>query len=359
MNTVTVNASKSYKIHIGCDLIPHIGQHLSTMAKVRKVMILSDSNVWPIYGNVAVESLADNGYSVCHYVIPAGEPSKSGENYLHILNFLAENQLTRTDCIIALGGGVVGDLAGFVAASYLRGISYIQVPTSLLAMVDSSVGGKTAIDLPAGKNLAGAFYQPNLVLCDLSALQTLPNDIFLDGCAEVIKYGILFDTALFSHLMEFGPDFDREYVVTRCVELKRDIVNRDEKDLGERQLLNLGHTLGHSIEANSNYSVSHGKAVAIGTNLIAACTVAANLCDEITFTKIKNILQKFGLPIATTYSAQEIAEAAFRDKKRSADTISLVIPKNIGECIIYPYLVNDLETYIKAGLVYANQGNSR
>lgn len=359
MNTVTVNASKSYQIHIGYDLMSQIGSHLSANTKIRKVMILSDSNVWPIYGDIVVRSLQDNGYSVCHYVIPAGENSKSGENYLHILNFLAENQLTRTDCIIALGGGVVGDLAGFVSATYLRGISYIQVPTSLLAMVDSSVGGKTAIDLPAGKNLAGAFYQPDLVLCDLTALLTLPKDVYLDGCAEVIKYGILFDAALFEHLNEHGPDFDREYVVTRCVELKRDIVNRDEKDLGERQLLNLGHTLGHSIEANSAYSVSHGKAVAIGTSLIAACAASACLCDEMTFVQITKILRKFELPITTIYTAQEIAQAALRDKKRSADTISLVIPKRIGQCIIYPYPIGNLETYIKAGLVYADQALSR
>jgi len=359
MNTVTVNASRSYQIHIGQDLIPHIGDYLSALTKVRKVMILSDSNVWPIYGDIVARSLQDNGYSACHYIIPAGEASKSGENYLHILNFLAENQLTRTDCIVALGGGVVGDLAGFVSATYLRGVSYIQVPTSLLAMVDSSVGGKTAIDLPAGKNLAGAFYQPDLVLCDLTALQTLPKDVFLDGCAEVIKYGILFDAALFEHLKAHGPNFEREYVVTRCVELKRDIVNRDEKDLGERQLLNLGHTLGHSIEANSAYTVSHGRAVAIGTSLIAACAVSAGLSDEMTFVQIAKILQKFDLPVTTTYTAQEIAQAALRDKKRTADTISLVIPQSIGQCIIYPYPINDLQTYIKAGLVYADQALPR
>ena len=359
MNTVTVNASRSYQIHIGQDLIPHIGDYLSAMKKVRKVMILSDSNVWPIYGDMALNSLNRSGYSVCHYVIPAGEASKSGENYLRILDHLADNQLTRSDCIVALGGGVVGDLAGFVAATYLRGIRYIQVPTSLLAMVDSSVGGKTAIDLPAGKNLAGAFYQPNLVLCDLGALQTLPKDIFLDGCAEVIKYGILFDVKLFEHLLELGPDFDLDYVVTRCVELKRDVVNRDEMDLGERQLLNLGHTLGHSIEANSNYSVSHGKAVAIGTNLIAACAVTAGLCDDNTFMQIRKILLKFHLPVATTYTAHQIAEAAFRDKKRSAEMVSLVVPKQIGQCEIIPYPISDLESYIKGGLIYADQGCSR
>ncbi len=359
MKTVTVNASITYQIDIGENLIPQIGKYLPSIAKGKQVMILSDSNVWPIYGEIAKYSLQENGYSVCHYIIPAGEASKSGNNYLNILNFLAENGLTRADSIIALGGGVVGDLAGFVSATYLRGITFVQVPTSLLAMVDSSVGGKTAIDLPAGKNLAGAFYQPSLVLCDLKALETLPEEVFIDGCAEVIKYGILFDKVLFNHLEQKGLKFDREYVITRCVELKRDIVNRDERDLGERQLLNLGHTLGHSIEANSKYNVSHGKAVAIGTNLIAACSVSANICNNETFYKIRNVLRKFDLPVMTEYSVELLAEVALRDKKRASNTLSLILPKNIGECMIYPYPIEDLETFIKAGLTYATQSISR
>ena len=358
MKTVTVNASKSYPIYIDNDLICYVGKYLHGIAKGNNVMILSDSNVWPLYGEIAVKSLLENGFKVCHYVIAAGEKSKSGENYLNILNFLAENQLTRADCIVALGGGVVGDLAGFVSATYLRGVSFIQIPTSLLAMVDSSVGGKTAINLPAGKNLAGAFYQPDMVLCDLKALDTLPKDVFLDGCAEVIKYGILFDRNLFEHLMETGTDFNREYVITRCVELKRDVVNRDEKDLGERQLLNLGHTIGHSIEANSGYSISHGMAVAIGTYLISASAVAVNLCTEDTFSRIKNILQKFKLPVSTKYSAQSLAELALRDKKRAGNTLSLIIPIEIGKCIIYPYPIDDLQTFIKAGLTYADHSIS-
>lgn len=354
MKTVTVNASKNYPIYIDNGLISQVGKYLNQIAKGNNVMILSDSNVWPLYGEKAVKSLLENGFKVCHYVIAAGEKSKSGENYLNILNFLAENQLTRADCVIALGGGVVGDLAGFVSATYLRGISFIQIPTSLLAMVDSSVGGKTAIDLPAGKNLAGAFYQPDMVLCDLQALESLPKDVFLDGCAEVIKYSILFDCNLFEHLLDAGTDFNKEYVITRCVELKRDVVNRDEKDLGERQVLNLGHTIGHSIEANSAYSISHGMAVAIGTYLICACAVSLSLCTEATFDKIKNILQKFKLPVSTEYSAQSLTEIALRDKKRAGNTLSLIIPVEIGKCIIYPYPINDLQTLIKAGLTYAD-----
>lgn len=359
MKTVTVSASRQYDIRIGSDLIPHLADHLAGITKANKFFILSDSNVWPVYGQMAVSSLLESGYDVYHYIIPAGEASKCGENFLHLLNLLAENQLTRSDCIIALGGGVVGDLAGFVAATYLRGIAYVQIPTSLLAMVDSSVGGKTAIDLPAGKNLAGAFYQPSLVLCDLDTLQTLPENIFRDGCAEVIKYGILFDSNLFSHLKCFGLDFNREYVVTRCVELKRDIVNQDERDLELRQLLNLGHTIAHSIEANSNYGISHGKAVAIGMDLITACAVTAGLCNDETYREVNSILLLFQLPTKTLYKEDVLAEGALHDKKRASNTLSLIIPKKIGECIIHPYPIADLKTFIKAGLTYADLYISR
>ena len=193
MNTVTVNASTTYEVKIGSGLLPKLGAEVSALGKAGKVCIVSDSNVWPLYGNAAKNSLENAGLQVIHFLFPAGESSKNGSTYLQLLNFLAENGMTRSDHLIALGGGVVGDLTGFAAATYLRGIAYIQVPTTLLAMVDSSVGGKTAIDLQSGKNLAGAFCQPKLVLCDTDTLATLPEDIFRDGCAEVIKYGILYD----------------------------------------------------------------------------------------------------------------------------------------------------------------------
>ena len=208
---------------------------------------------------------------------------------MELLNFLAENKLTRSDALIALGGGVVGDLTGFAAATYLRGIDYIQIPTTLLAAVDSSVGGKTAIDLPSGKNLVGAFYQPKLVLCDTDTLNTLPEDIFRDGCAEVIKYGVLYDAELFAHLDESGLSFDREAVIARCVELKRDVVAEDEFDRGKRQKLNLGHTIGHGIEACSGYGISHGKAVAMGMTIITK-TPAKKKNTSLTYAKMETYI---------------------------------------------------------------------
>ena len=268
MNTVTVSASKTYDILIGSGLLTQLGERVKALGKAQKVCVVSETTVFPLYGKAVAESLENAGFSVVSFVFPAGEESKNGSVFLELLNYLAENRLTRSDIIVALGGGVTGDLAGFAAASYLRGIRFVQVPTTLLAAVDSSVGGKTAIDLPAGKNLAGAFCQPSLVLCDTDTLNTLPADIFRDGCAEVIKYGILYDPVLFSHLEDKGLDFDREAVITRCVELKRDVVMEDEFDTGARMKLNLGHTIGHGVEAKSNFTLSHGKSVAIGMAIV-------------------------------------------------------------------------------------------
>jgi 3-dehydroquinate synthase len=263
---------------------------------------------------------------------------------------LAENQLTRTDCLVALGGGVVGDLTGFAAATYLRGIAYVQVPTTLLAAVDSSVGGKTAIDLSAGKNLVGAFCQPCLVLCDIDTLSTLPADIFRDGCAEVIKYGVLYDSDLLEHLTQYGPDFCTEQVIARCVELKRDVVMEDEFDTGARMKLNLGHTLGHGIEALSEYRVSHGKAVAIGMCLVAKAAAVSGFSDTEVCNRITVAVERFGLPTATDYGADALFTAALSDKKRSGNQVNLIIPYDIGDCRITPMDLTKVPSFIQAGL---------
>ena len=344
MNTVTVSASKSYNILIGSGLLSNLGAEIIKLGKVSNICIVSDTNVWPLYGDSVKNNLESSGFHVFSFVFPAGEASKNGIVFLDLLNFLAENKLTRSDLIIALGGGVVGDLAGFSAASYLRGIRYVQIPTTLLAAVDSSVGGKTAIDLPAGKNLAGAFYQPSLVLCDTDTLNTLPEEIFRDGCAEVIKYGILYDSKLFSHLEETGLSFDRESVITRCVELKRDVVMDDEFDTGSRMKLNLGHTIGHGVEAKSNFSISHGKAVAIGTAII--CRASPCMDSD----RILSVLERFGLPTCTKYTAEDLYTYTLSDKKRSGGTVNLIIPKAIGFCNIVPTPVEELKSLIEAGL---------
>ena len=345
MKTIKVTASKSYEVLIGAGLLQNLEQELlSVLKKPCKLAIISDSNVWPIYGNAAEDALKSSGFCVVNFVFPAGENSKNAETYLNILGFLAENQLTRSDAVLALGGGVTGDMTGFVAATYLRGIRYIQVPTTLLAMVDSSVGGKTAIDLPAGKNLVGAFYQPSLVLCDTDTLNTLPQSVFCDGCAEVIKYGVLYDKDLFNHLSAKGLDFDRESVIARCVELKRDVVAEDEFDTGARQRLNLGHTIGHGIEAQSNFSVTHGQGVAIGMAIVSKAG-----CNGI-YDELCAVLEKFQLPTTTSFSAKQLYASALSDKKRAGGTVNLIIPREIGYCEIVPTPVENLESFIKEGL---------
>ena len=350
MKTVTVQASTNYSVIVGQNLLVQTGEYIIQISKPCKVAVVSDSNVFPFYGNILENSLTSSGFRVCHYVFSAGESQKNSTTYLEILNFLAENTFTRSDMIIALGGGVTGDIAGFAAATYLRGIPYVQIPTSLLAMVDSSVGGKTAIDLPAGKNLAGAFYQPKLVLCDPGVLNTLPEEIFRDGCAEIIKYGILYDPQLFDHLMEKGLGFDREAVISRCIELKRDVVKEDEFDTGARQKLNLGHTIGHGIEKQSNYTVSHGQAVAIGMAIIAKAAASKGLCSMSLLDDICRILDLFQLPKSTEFSATELYESALSDKKRAGGTVNLIVPRHIGDCLICPTPVAEMKSFIEAGM---------
>lgn len=350
MTEITVRASTEYAVKIGEHLLQDLGTDVAAVISGRSAVIVSDEHIWPIYGAQALSSLANAGFHVTSYIIAPGEASKTGDNYLKLLNFLAERQITRTDCLVALGGGVVGDLTGFTAATYLRGIPYIQVPTTLLAMVDSSVGGKTAIDLPAGKNLAGAFYPPSLVLCDIDTLKTLPQAVFTDGCAEVIKYGILFDEALFAHLELRGNLFERQQVIARCVELKAQTVASDEFDTGSRRLLNLGHTIGHSIEKASGYTVCHGAAVSTGISIMARAATSAGTCSEETRDRILTLLKVFSLPISTDLDVKTLLQHMLTDKKRNGDRITLVVPATIGCCNLHETSISVLEKFVKEGM---------
>lgn len=350
MKRISVKASQNYDVLIGTDLLNNTGEHIAQIHNSGKAAIISDSNVWPLYGSTVQSSLEKAGFKCSSYVFPAGEASKNTGTYLNILNFLAESQVTRSDLIIALGGGVVGDITGFAAATFLRGVSYVQIPTSLLAMVDSSVGGKTAIDLPAGKNLVGAFKQPSLVLCDVSTLTTLPSEQFLDGCAEIIKYGMLYDFDLFTYLLEAGPAFDQESVIAKCITYKRDVVLEDEFDTGARQKLNLGHTLGHGIETGSSFKITHGRAVSAGMAVITKACAQMGICTQHTYTTLVMLLKKFSLPTETEMDASVLYASALSDKKRSGTVVNLIVPKRIGECQIYPIPIQELESFIKAGL---------
>ena len=350
MKSITVNASTQYDVYIGYNLTDHLPTYLRARSIEQKAVIISDSNVWPIYGNYLSSKLTDCGFNVYNYVFPAGEQSKSLDIYMDIIHYLATNQVTRADYLIALGGGVVGDLTGFVAATYLRGLNYVQIPTSILAMVDSSVGGKTAIDHPLGKNMIGAFYQPSLVICDTAFLATLPDDILRDGCAEVIKYGILYDIELFQHLEKCGLSFDYEYVISRCIELKRNVVEYDEFDRGSRQKLNLGHTFGHAIESISQYSMSHGHSVAVGMGIISASAYQMGLCSKETASRIKKIILQFGFSTNITYTASALIYQILSDKKRVGNNINLIFPIEIGNCQISATPIAELQPILEAGL---------
>lgn len=344
MTTLQIKCSRNYQVHIGHGILSQAGQILQQLTQAEICCIISDSNIAPLYTANLESVLRQAGYRVVQFIFPAGESSKNLCVYADILRFLAENGLGRKDCILALGGGVTGDLAGFAAASYLRGIPYIQIPTTLLAMVDSSVGGKTGLDLPQGKNLVGAFYQPSAVLCDLDTLDSIPTDTFVDGCAEVIKYAALFDKELFHHLEEKSMDFDRQWVITRCIQWKRDTVQQDEYDQGKRMLLNFGHTIGHSVETCSDYRLSHGRAVAIGMAVIARATRFPGWDD------LLSLLQKFALPTTTSYSVQELLHAATHDKKRSGELWQLILPAEIGLCRLVAATTAEFEQLLKEGI---------
>ncbi|MBQ8831529.1 MAG: 3-dehydroquinate synthase [Oscillospiraceae bacterium] len=350
MNTITVNASRAYEVRIGSGLMDTAGKEVSSLFSAEKCVIVTDDNVDKLYAEAVKKSIADEGIEVFKYVFPHGESSKCAATYVDLINFLAESDLSRSDVIVALGGGVTGDLAGFAAATYLRGINLVQIPTTLLAMVDSSVGGKTAIDLPRGKNLCGAFYQPHLVLCDTDALKTLPADIFLDGCAEVIKYGCLGNAELLEHLEKQRLDFDVDYVISTCVSMKRDVVNGDEFDRGMRQLLNLGHTAGHVIEKLSNFGVSHGRAVAMGMAIISESAQNAGMCTKDTSDRIVELIKSFGFTLNHGYTKEEFLPRFVSDKKRTGSSITAVIPVSFGKSKLFKMTIEDFKQFILTGV---------
>ena len=347
---IRVNTVPAYTAAIGPGLLKNCGPLLRKTVSPCHMAVVTDSIVGPLYLDTVTESLKAAGYEVSAYEFPAGEGSKNFTTLAGILEFLAREHLTRTDCLAALGGGVAGDMAGFAAACYLRGLRCVQMPTTLLSAVDSSVGGKTAIDLRAGKNLAGAFLQPAAVLCDTDCLETLPRPVFADGAAEAVKTGVLCDESLFA-LFESGTlTADPAEVIARCVAYKAGVVERDEKEQGERKLLNLGHTVGHAIEACSGYSIPHGHAVAAGLAVITRAAERLRWTDGPLADRVCACLKKLNLPTSSEYTAEALAEAALADKKRAGDSITLVVPKEIGRCELVKIPVSELLFVIGTGL---------
>lgn len=349
MKTIHVTASRSYDVCIGPGLLASCGARIAAVTGRCIAALVTESTVAPLYAAKVRVSLEAAGFRVEQFVFPAGEASKNLEVYGRVLAFLAEKRLTRGDILVALGGGVVGDLGGFAAATYQRGIRFVQLPTTLLSAVDSSVGGKTAVDLPVGKNMVGCFYQPSLVLCDPETLTTLPETVFQDGCAEVVKCAVLSGEDFFASL-ERTPIRDQvEDVIARCVTLKRDVVAEDEFDTGARRLLNLGHSVGHAIELCSAYTVSHGSAVARGLAIIAAAAAGKGYCTLETASRVKALLERHGLATASPFDAQSLFAASFADKKREGDKLRLVVPYAIGDCRVETIPAADMLSWIRAG----------
>ena len=335
MKTVDVKTGRSYSIYIERGIISDAGSYVRSVSKALRAVIVSDSNVSPLYAERVRASLEQNGFEVSLFVFEAGEARKRLSTIEQMYNFFFEHNITRSDIIVALGGGVTGDMAGFAAASYLRGIDFVQIPTSLLSQVDSSVGGKTGVDLPTGKNLVGAFWQPRVVLIDPDTLSTLPDRFMNDGMGEVIKYGCIRSASLFERLEKENAADCIDEIITECVSIKRDVVENDERDTGERAILNFGHTFGHAIEKLGDYSsMTHGEAVGVGALLLTEITEKKGLTVPGTAGRIEALLKKYGLPVSSPFALDDIVSATRGDKKTSGKSLNFVILKEIGSCYL-------------------------
>ena len=346
MKTINVKNENSYNILIGENLLENAGAHICDVGDYKKALIMSDSNVAPLYAKTLQTSLEERGIVSNLFVFPAGEVSKTFSTIENMLSAMCEYRLTRSDLVIALGGGVCGDMAGFAAAIYLRGIDFVQIPTTLLSQVDSSVGGKTGCDLTSGKNLAGAFHNPRLVLIDINALKTLPQKYMRDGMGEVIKYGCILDSELFARL-DTG-DYNIEDIIYECVNLKRIVVEEDFKEQGRRMLLNFGHTIGHAIEKCENFKgLSHGEAVSVGMMIVTKASERKSLTQNGTTQRLCSLLEKTGLPTSTNISYEELCTAAIGDKKMRGKQLNLVLIKDIGNSFVEKIDAKDLLDFIK------------
>ncbi|MBX7250019.1 MAG: 3-dehydroquinate synthase [Caulobacteraceae bacterium] len=348
MRTVAVAGEgfRAYDVHVGQGLLAHAGDLIAPLSPRRRCAIVTDETVGGLHGARLIAALERAGVASTVVAIPPGEASKSFSRLAEVCDALLALDLDRGDQIVAFGGGVVGDLAGFAAAIYKRGVDFIQIPTTLLAQVDSSVGGKTAIDTPRGKNLIGAFHQPRLVLCDLGVLDTLPDREMRAGYAEVVKYGLLGDAAFFERLERDGPALlardagTLEAAVAHCVAMKAAIVAEDARDHGRRNLLNLGHTFGHAIEAETDFSLLHGEAVALGCALAFRFSAREGLCDGADAARVAAHLAAAGLPTrldgaaGAPFAADRLLKHMRQDKKAEGGSLVLILANRIGEAFI-------------------------
>lgn len=346
MKIINVRASRPYNVLIERGSLKKSGELISQVIHSKKAVVITDDKVNSLHADTLVESLEKSGISASVFVFPHGEQSKSLTVLGQIYDFLCKKRITRSDFLIALGGGVVGDITGFAAATYLRGIEFVQIPTTLLAQVDSSVGGKTAIDITGGKNLVGSFKQPALVICDSDTLRTLPQEELSCGMAEVIKYGMIRDEKLFETLEKHdisNIDDVMDSVVYNCVDIKREVVEHDEFDNGERMMLNFGHTLGHAIEGWHNYTdYTHGMGVAVGM-----CIITEKLCSPELSERLKKCVKSYGLPTSTEAPMSELLPYCSTDKKCDSDNINYIVCEKIGQAQIKKVTVSEFSALME------------
>lgn len=343
MKKYEISTVNPYSIYVGEGIMSDSGKLLSEILEPCKIAIITDTNVNGLYSQVFITSLIEHGFEVSKIIFPAGEHSKNINTYSNLLEALADEGISRSDAIAALGGGVVGDISGFAAATYMRGIKYIHVPTSFVASIDSSIGGKTGINLLSGKNLAGAFWQPSLVICDPKVLETLPESQLFEGVAEAIKIGITSDSGLIDKVLKR----EYTYVIERAISIKKSIVEADELDVGLRQILNFGHTIGHCIEKASSYSISHGNAVAKGMAAEAKASALMGFTSQETANEIAEILEKAGFDLSIDYKLDDLYHYALLDKKISKGKITIVVPNKVGQCHLAKISVPELRAFFE------------
>ena len=333
MKNIFIKTSKPYNVKIGSGEISNLATYIKQVKQCDKIAIITDDVVGKLYGEKIKNMLCD--YNVCYKEFLHGEENKNMATVSDLLEFLAQNKLTRGDLVVALGGGIVGDVAGFVSASYLRGVDFVQIPTTLLSMVDSSVGGKTGVNLSCGKNLAGAFHQPCLVVCDPDFLSTLPQQEFKNGLGEVIKYACIADENLFALLENHDIKQNIEQVIYTCIKIKASFVEQDEFDNGERQKLNFGHTLGHAIEKVSGFQIGHGQAVGVGMKLVCQWAEKQNLANCGCADKIDKLLEKYKMVRDVDCNPDDLWQTVANDKKLKGKKINLVLIKDVADCYLY------------------------
>jgi 3-dehydroquinate synthase len=347
-------AGGRYPVQVGPGLLNALPAHLRDTFPHSRFAVVTDEHVAPLYATALADGLMRVGAEYRLFTVAPGEGSKSMGTLTHLLSGFAQHGFTRTDVIVALGGGVVGDLAGFAAAIYLRGVPVVQAPTTLLAQIDSAVGGKTAVNLPEGKNLAGAFYQPSLVCADTETLGTLPEEVFSEGMAELVKYALIRDADMFDRLEKgsavtsASPELME--LVSRCVDIKRAVVEADERDTGERMVLNFGHTIGHSVEklcAWRNLPMSHGRAVSLGMAAITQAGERMGLTAHGTTARVVAVLKKYNLPHDIgEYDTDELLRGIAVDKKNLNSKLNLVLISEPGEAFLHRIDPREMESYL-------------